>query len=135
MVSVEEFDQANKRAAEKSKGPKATAARYDRRTARVVVSLSTGVDISFPPHVAEGLETAKPDELATIEISPSGLGLYFPALDADIYLPALLDGFFGSARWAASRLGSIGGAAKSEAKVTAARTNGRRGGRPKKVTV
>jgi hypothetical protein len=40
--------------------------------------------------------------LSKIEISPSGLGLHFPAIDADLYLPALLDGFLGSRRWMAS---------------------------------
>jgi hypothetical protein len=36
------------------------------------------------------LETARPADLAVIEISPTGLGLRFPVLDADTYVPALL---------------------------------------------
>ena len=50
----------------------------------------------FPPHLAGGLDQAKPDDLVDIEISPSGLGLHFPKLDADLYLPALLEGALGS---------------------------------------
>lgn len=56
--------------------------------------------------------------------------MHFPHLDADIYLPALLDGFLGSRRWMAAQIGKTGGLATSEAKVAAARRNGKLGGRP-----
>jgi hypothetical protein len=67
-----------------------------------------------------------------IEITPSGLGIHFPKLDADLYLPALLEGFLGSRRWIAAQMGRIGGKASTKAKSTAARRNGRLGGRPRK---
>jgi hypothetical protein len=57
----------------------------------------------------------------------------FPKLDADLWLPALLEGVFGSRRWMAARLGARGGKAKSKAKARAARANGKLGGRPRKV--
>jgi hypothetical protein len=38
-------------------------------------------------------------DLDTIEISPAGLGIHFPKLDADIYLPAILEGLLGSRAW------------------------------------
>jgi len=47
---------------------------------------------------------ARPAQLAGIEISPSGLGLHFPQLDANLYLPALLEGFLGSRQWMASAM-------------------------------
>lgn len=115
--------------------PVAVAARYDRRIGRVVIDLSTGLEVAFRPHAAQGLENAKPDQLRTIEISPSGLGIHFPSLDADLYLPALLEGFRGSRNWMASAMGEVGGQvgskASSEAKAAASRQNGRLGGRPK----
>jgi hypothetical protein len=130
----EEFIAANKRAAARqATTPTAIAARYDRRIGRVVIDLSTGIQIAFKPHDAQGLEQSKPAQLAVIEIRESGFGLHFPALDADIYLPALLDGFLGSRQWMAARLGKAGGKASTEAKVSAARSNGKLGGRPKKV--
>jgi hypothetical protein len=46
-----------------------------------------------------------------VEFSPSGLGLHFPKLDADLYLPALLEGFLGSRRCMASAMGKAGGKA------------------------
>jgi hypothetical protein len=133
MASREEFDQASARAAQRrSTGPVAVAARYDRRTDRLVISLSSGLDVTFSPRDAQGLETAKPADLAPIEISPSGLGLHFPKLDADLYLPALLEGFLGSKRWMAARLGERGGRATTAAKGAASRANGKLGGRPRK---
>lgn len=85
--------------------PRAVAAVYDRRIGRVVVRLSTGLEIAFPPHLVQGLEAARPSDLAVIQISPTGLGLHFPRLDADLYVPGLLDGVFGSEAWAADRAG------------------------------
>jgi hypothetical protein len=72
--------------------PKAVAARYDRRIGRVVIRLSSGLEVAFTPHDAQGLENAKPAQLDEIEISPSGCGIHFPRIDADIYLPSLLEG-------------------------------------------
>ena len=131
----DELETANKRAAARlSKTPIAVGAHYDRRIGRLVIDLSTGLQIAFKPHDAQGLEGAKPEQLANIEISPSGLGLHFPALDADLYLPGLLEGLLGSKKWMASLLGKTGGRATSEAKADASRMNGKKGGRPKKKT-
>lgn len=111
----------------------AVAARYDRRAARIVVRLNSGLELAFPPDLAEGLADAAPDDLAEIEISPSGLGLHWPRIDADLYIPALLQGVFGSKNWMARQLGASGGRVRSGAKIAAARENGRRGGRPRKT--
>ena len=133
MASCEEFGKADARAVSRLKqGPVATGARYDRRTGRIVVRLDSGVEIGFAPGSAEGLEGAKPSELAKIEVTPSGLGLHFPKLDADLYLPALIEGLLGSRRWMAARLGEAGGRVRSSAKAAASRGNGRLGGRPRK---
>jgi Protein of unknown function (DUF2442) len=132
-IVKDEFEAANLRAAAVlAKTPTAVAAHYDRRADRVVVDLSSRLSISFKPQDAQGLEQAKPAQLADIEISPSGLGLHFPKLDADLYLPALLEGFLGSRRWMAAQLGKAGGQARSIAKAKAVRANGKLGGRPKK---
>jgi hypothetical protein len=113
-------------------GGYATAARFDRRRGHVVVKLNTGLELAFPAELAEGLQGADDDALGDIQIAPSGLGLHWPKLDADLYVPALMQGVFGSRRWMARELGARGGHARSSAKVDAARANGRKGGRPKK---
>lgn len=131
-----ECEAASERASARlARTPTAIAARYDRRIGRLVIDLSSGLSVAFKPHDAQGLEQAKPDQLNAIEISPSGLGLHFPALDADLYLPAILEGFLGSRSWMAERLGKAGGQARSEAKTAAVRANGRLGGRPRKPRV
>ena len=119
--------------ADMAAGPRAVAARYDRRRSRVIVRLDNGLEMAFPPGLAEGLDTGSTVELANIEITPTGLGLHWPDLDADLYLPALLKGVFGSPRWMAGLMGRKGGLARTAEKGAAARENGRRGGRPRKV--
>jgi hypothetical protein len=132
----EEIDAADERAVSRlAKTPIAIAARYDRRIERLVIDLSSGLSIAFKPHDAQGLERSKPGQLNEIEISPSGLGLHFPSLDADLYLPSILEGFLGSRSWMASRMGKVGGQMRSRAKTKASRANGKLGGRPKKVRV
>jgi len=54
-------------------------------------------------------------------------------LDADLYVPALLQGVFGSKSWMARVLGAQGGRARTAAHVAASRENGRKGGRPRKA--
>ena len=49
----------------------------------------------------------------------------------DLYIPGLLQGFLGSKHWMAE-LGKRGGTASTDAKATAARQNGKLGGRPRK---
>ena len=105
MTSREEFERADRRAAGlRYAMPTAVAARYDRRLGRVVIRLSSGLDVAFSPRDAQGLEKATAPQLRDIEISPSGFGIYFPRLDADIYLPALLQGFLGSRAWMAATM-------------------------------
>jgi hypothetical protein len=112
--------------------PRAVAARYDRHAARVIVTLSNGLDLGVPVALAQGLAGAKASDLAIVEITPTGLGLHWPKLDADLHLPSLLQGLFGTRRWMAGLLGKAGGSATSPAKKAAARANGKRGGRPRK---
>ena len=112
--------------------PRAVSARYDRHDSRTVVTLSNGLDLGVPVRLVQGLAGAKASDLAAVEVTPTGLGLHWPRLDADLYLPPLLWGLFGTRRWMAGLFGKTGGSATSSAKKAAARVNGRRGGRPRK---
>jgi Protein of unknown function (DUF2442) len=134
-ISEAEFRRANERMRERcEENPLAVSAGYDSGRNRIVITFNTGADFSFSPEQAQGLEHATPEELSKIEISPSGLGIHFPELDADFDVPSLLLGAFGTRRWMAAKLGREGGKARSDAKRDAAKNNGRLGGRPKKVT-
>lgn len=133
MNFEQQFERANRRGKELRAGvPIAVSARYDRARERIVIALNSGLEVGFSPKNAEGLENASAAELEKIEISPSGTGIHFPKLDADLYVPALLEGTFGSKRWMAARLGRLGGLSRSRGKIAAARKNGKRGGRPRK---
>lgn len=133
-VTKSRMQTARKRAhALKAHVPKAVAARYDAASKALVVQLEGGVYVGFPTTALQGLENAKAQTMRRIEISPSGYGIHVPALDADFYLPALLEGIFGTREFMAER-GRRGGRAVSSAKKTAAQANGKLGGRPRKVT-
>jgi len=134
MISRDVFGIATARARRlQGAQPRAVSARFDRGSGRIVVRLSSKLEVSFLPGDAQGLENARPSQLERIEISPSGFGIHFPALDADLYLPAILEGLLGSKRWMAAILGRRGGRSRSRAKRAASRANGRLGGRPKKA--
>jgi hypothetical protein len=134
MASDSDFRMANARAGEMRRTfPHATSAYYDHDKRRVVVELSSKLTLSFSPCDAQGLKGATSSQLEDIEITPSGFGLHFPKLDADLYVPGLLEGFLGSKKWMASRLGQVGGRSRSRPKKAASRANGRLGGRPKKA--
>jgi hypothetical protein len=133
MEQRDEFERASRKGrALRAARPQAVSVRYDRRIGRIMIHLSTGLDVAFSPRDAQGLENATAAQLNDVEISPSGLGIYFPKLDADLYFPALLEGFLGSRKWMAGRLGAVGGRSKSAAKAAAAKQNGQSGGRPRK---
>jgi hypothetical protein len=133
-VNEEEFARAQKRIQAKRKHGYAVAAHYVPATSRIIVRLNSGVELVFPSSLMEGLAGALPEDLADIEITPAGLGLHWPRLDADVYIPALLNGIFGSRRWMAAQLGAAGGRVRSKSKSAASRANGRKGGRPRAST-
>ncbi len=134
MAHDENFERANRRARDlQASVPRAVSARYDRRNGHIVIELSSNLILSFSPRDAQGLDNARPSQLEEIEVSPSGFGIHFPKLDADLYVPGLLEGFLGSKKWMASRLGQAGGQSRSRAKRAASKANGRLGGRPRKI--
>ncbi len=136
MAPDDEFEQAVARATQRrEQGPTAVAVRYDRRIGRVVIRLSSGLEVAFAPHDAQGLVNAKPAQLDEIEISPSGFGIHCPKIDADIYLPSLLEGLRGSRQWMAAHPGTAGSPPTTGAKVGASRGSGRLGKSRRKTAV
>lgn len=110
--------------------PHAVTAHYDAETHRLKLTLDCGVELAIPCSMVQGLETAAATDIQKIELSPTGSGLHFPMLDADVYIPALLQGILGDDRWMAQQLGRKGGRTVSTAKAAASRANGKLGGRP-----
>jgi hypothetical protein len=82
--------------------PHAIHASYDSQADRVTIDLSSGSTFSFPRDRAQGIDNASPEDLEEVEISPSGYGIRFPKIDADLWLPSMLQGRFGTDRWEAA---------------------------------
>ncbi len=101
---------------------------------RVRIDLDNGTTFIFPVDRVQGLAGATAEQLSR----PKLLGhdtVAWDDLDAIVPASDLMTGVFGSKAWMArlSQMGKKGGAARSEAKVAAARANGKRGGRPKRA--
>lgn len=63
--------------------------------------MKSGATFSFPPELAQGLAGASPEDLAEVEVTPSGDGLHWEKLDADFSVAALLAAVFGTDAWMA----------------------------------
>jgi len=114
-LTTEQFEAANARGEARLRGPRAKSAHYDAGRNRVIVRLTTGVEIGFALRDMEGLQHASTDDLKVIEVEAFGLGVHFPRIDADLYVPALLEGVLGSKRWMAAQLGAAGGRTRTQA--------------------
>lgn len=121
-LDVAAFEQAAKRGRVAYATPRALAARYDRRTQRVFVTLDTGIEFAFDPKRAPGLADAADGDFVGVSVEGVGSTLHFPRLDADFTVSRLLEGFLGAMDWS-----------KREARALASRENGKRGGRPKRA--
>lgn len=112
----------------RSTEPRAASARYDHPTGHLVIELTNGCVFAFPPRLAQGLENATESQLAQVQVLGAGYGLHWEDLDADLSVPGLLAGLFGTKAYMARRAGQ----ATSPAKAAAARANGAKGGRPRR---
>lgn len=79
--------------------PRAESAYYDCSTGRIVIHLRHGAIFSFPADLGQGLSGASPEDLAEVEVTLSGAGLHWEKLDADLSIPALLNGIYGNDTW------------------------------------
>ena len=119
-------------AALRQRGDLARSAAYDARRKRLQIELVSGTAVAIPVSQLEGLADAKTAQIKAVKVVARGYGLHWPALDLDLAVPDLLAGCFGTRAWM-SALGRKAGQATSEAKAAAARENGRKGGRRRKV--
>jgi len=128
-AQIRQAQKANLAALEKE--PRAKSVRYDATSRKIVVDLTNGCTFIFPVDMGQGLSNATDEELADVMVLGQGFGLHWEKLDADLSIPSLIIGIFGSKAWM-RELARRGGTSNSQAKVAAARTNGARGGRPRK---
>lgn len=98
----------------------------------MTVELVNGCTCIFPSRLVQDLCDASPEDLGSVDVDGMGFNLHWPRLDADLYVPALVTGVFGTRDWMKTALARQAGSTTSTAKAAAARANGRKGGRPRK---
>jgi hypothetical protein len=110
---------------------KIKSARYDRERDAIVAELSTGATLAVPRRVIPGFANAAPRKLASLSITPGREGLWSDSVDDGVLLEQLFVLAAGE-----STIGAIGarinGAKRSPARAAASRSNGAKGGRPRK---
>jgi Protein of unknown function (DUF2442) len=79
--------------------PRAFKAWYDEIGDRVFIELRNKVVMGFPPALLQGLREATPEQLMAVEITSSGYGLHWETLDADLSVPQLVTGVYGTQKW------------------------------------
>jgi len=110
--------------------PAAKRASYDRSARMLAIELTNGSSFRLPIKLIPWLRDVSANQLAGVEVSPSGEGLHWESADIDLSVPGLLQQIFGTTSWM-RQLASRGGRSRSPAKVRAARSNGVKGGRPR----
>jgi Protein of unknown function (DUF2442) len=127
-----EFEAARRRSEEAGRvEPRADRVEYDRRKKHLVIHLRRGAIVAIPIQLLDEFRGATVRQLAEIQATRSGDGVESEELDMHVSLKGLLRDLVGLTG-AAAMMGSQGGKSKSPAKASAARANGKRGGRPRK---
>ena len=105
---------------------------YDSDRDAVEIELTDGAAVRLPRAMVEEFRDVPPADMTKLRVSPAGYGIKLDGHDIDISVHGLIAAL-ATPGDAASSLGKLGGAARSEAKRVSARANGAKGGRPRKV--
>lgn len=131
VLEPRQFEEASRRGEEeRAKSPIPAAVRYDRESGRIVVDFTNGASFMVPARSLQDLADANDDEIAEVELAGE-TALHWERLDVDFSIAGLMNGIFGTARFMEAQ--RRGGQSKSPAKIAAARSNGAKGGRPRKA--
>lgn len=110
--------------------PHATRVWFVRAAGQIILELTNGSSLGVPVALIPGVKDASDRALADVQVLPGGIGIRWPALDADVSVVALARLALGAGVLLRAA-GAAGGSARSAAKARAARLNGKRGGRPR----
>jgi len=81
--------------------PRAKAVRYDAERVRLIIELVSGATLDIPLPMTERLSNASERDRSVIELAPFGLGIHWPLVDEDLYVPRLVEQYTSSLRQAA----------------------------------
>ena len=110
--------------------PHAAGVRYDRALRTIQLTLTNGVILAVPVQLVAALRHATDRDLAEVAVGAAGVSLRWDRLDVDLGVAGLAQAALGR-HTLLRAAGAAGGAARTPAKVRAARLNGRKGGRPR----
>jgi hypothetical protein len=132
----DELEQHKRALAEGKKlGPRMVTARYSRTHHKLTVEFDNGWGVVVPIADVKDFQDIGREpsaaELSNYEIMGGGYYLFFPKIDVALYGPNFAREMLGEQAWQAQMAREFG-SRKSVAKATAARENGKRGGRPRK---
>lgn len=114
--------------------PHAVEARFVGRTSILEVKFSNGVSFAIDARKTPYLRDHALAALKGPRVTVGGDGIIFEEADLALSLPSLLAPFI-PLEIARSRVASESGSVLSERKAQAARVNGAKGGRPRKIAV
>jgi hypothetical protein len=118
--------------AERAAGRVAVSARFDSKTQRVIVEMSSGLFFGSPRKLMSELTAATDRQMARVEIDELGSGLIWDELDVQISVIGIILEALGE-QVVKAAAGRASGMVVTEAKAAAARRNGAKGGRPRKT--
>ncbi len=79
----------------------AIAARYDRASGDLALTLRGGALLLVPVELLQGVAGAPPELIERVELLGGGSGLHWEELDADLLVQGIVAGSFGTRRWMA----------------------------------
>jgi hypothetical protein len=111
---------------------RAASVRYNSKRDAIEIELSDGSGIRLPRAMVEEFRGVPSADMAALRVSPGGYGISLDKHDIDISVHGLVSSL-ATPKDMATALGRLGGTARTEVKRVSARSNGAKGGRPKKV--
>ena len=121
----------------KTEEPTAKTIVFTPETRSFDLLLANDTRVGFGADSLWELKGASTEDLAAIELSPSGSAISWPRLDIDISVAGLVLDLLGSTEWKQALRRAVNrdlARNKTEARARAARENGKKGGRPRKTT-
>ncbi len=132
LITQQDYDAALARGKAELEKPHASEARFIGRSWMLEVSFSNGARITIDARLSPFLRDHPLAALQKPYVTVGGDGIIFEEVDVALSLPILLAPFV-PLEIAKSRVASESGSVLSEKKSQAARANGAKGGRPRKV--
>ena len=91
MVEDAQIDAARASGEATLQAPRAVAVRYLSARDRIEIDLASGWSVQVPRSFSPRLAMASVEDCEGIEIVDSGLGLHWPAIDEDWFVPGVIE--------------------------------------------